>query len=323
MALARIQSIVNSQPASSISLPATQALTSLEIGSIKEDLVAQVQERVAGEFVMDPDSIRAIASLLQYEGFDPSVVYRHFLWIAQKGNIGWELVRDDLTMILVVHHIKGNVSSANMRSFKAEAQNLVASLFTKWRIVLKTTVDKRNAVTLPRIGAAFPFQLAQVAASIKRDFSGFCDSASLPDCMKSGSFGSLVPRASKCTALLLYACTSFSVDQTATITKANVISMTEQDKRAAWLAQYKFTEISFNSSVADEEHRRYAINHFNLGTPDIYRALLKTLTWAPTTTFCSEAEYVAELATFAVAKVTVDAKIAARTQPQTTGAGPI
>nr|QOX06039.1 nucleocapsid protein [Lentinula edodes negative-strand RNA virus 2] len=297
-----------------VSLAVGTILTQTEISAVLEADINIIQERIAGEFIIDVDSINAALELLSYEGFDPRIVYAHLAHIQKAGNIGWPQLKEDLMIMLVIHHVRGNINSNNMKSMKSEAKNLINELFAKYHIVVAKDTSKRLAVTLPRLGASFPYQVAQIAKICNRDFAGFCESAVLPAAMKSTSFPSLVPKSTKISLLMTVAYNAYATDQACALKKLNYLEMKEEDRKRLFLEQQRYTDISYNSPVLDKDHRQAALFNLGLGNSTVYKALLSCTKYSSvdTSLYCSETEYLGEIISYQASADLIAKMVASR-----------
>jgi len=303
---------------SEVSLVSGNVLTQAEISAVDKEIVKTIRNNIAQEYVLAKDEIVAVVEILSFEGFDPNIVYSHIAAIRNAKSLKWDDVKTDLLILLTVHHLKGNVNTNNMKSFKPEAKNLVNELLTKYNIVLSKDVSKKLAVTLPRLGACFPFQTAQIADYCNRDFSGFCDSSNLPACMKSSSFPSLIPRGECISLLLNVAYNAYATDQAAVIKKMNYLEMKENDRKKLFTDQQRFSDISFNSPVIDEMHRKAAVFDLKLGSSEVYNKLKSVLKYSSvdSSSLCSETEYVSAILQYQKESSDVAANIATRLAQQ-------
>jgi len=148
-----------------------------------------------------------------YQGFNQNLVYAHLLAKIAQNSITDDVFHEDLTALLLLHHVKGSVNPQNFQKMSTEGQRIVKSLYPRWGIQMRVLKGQQQTVTLPRLAAAFPLQLAAVSSTFPHNYAGLYDSGKLPDAMQNSTFASLIPLNENVTYLLLTAYTCYTADQ--------------------------------------------------------------------------------------------------------------
>jgi len=198
--------------------------------------------------------IEEAINLFAYDGFDPEVVYKHF--IIMKAELKCKMVelKNDLLLLLTVGHMKGNINGSNIRGLNSGARFAFKKLVERWALALKVD-DKKYDITLPRIILAFPREVTYIAKRHTKNYAGPFHSSQLPWYIKTSVFPSLVPAGISTHLYFLVAATLYSCDQTLALRKDKTTAMTAEDRSALFNKQFGYTMIAFNSTVVSEEKR--------------------------------------------------------------------
>lgn len=235
--------------------------------------VVEIFKKMTIHNVLDEKMLTIANELFSYQGFDADNIYKALALVMKKKNIDMDMFVGDLSMMLVIQHLRGNVHEKHLKNFTPEAKRLINELYTRWNIARNVTGKDRFSVTLPRIAACYPYQSAQVAKAIKKDFTGPFNSGLLPDCMKSVSFASIIPQNTEYGTILELAYNLFTSDQTYTLQKKS--NVTSRDELTAlYNSQMKYTRIGVESSVvSNQETRKYYIKELGLLAPDVIKVI--------------------------------------------------
>lgn len=275
-------------------------LTEEEINQVNPKDVEFIRTNFVPYLTATDEEVALVLNLLEFNGFDPKMMDRHCAAIMLKHDMDVNTTKQELLLLLGIHHQKGNITEKNISGFSPEGQTLVKELIAKWQVQSKVGERKKDAFTLPRIGAAYPYLLSVIAAVGNKDYAGFCDSSELPSCMKTSSFSSLIPQSCKVTQLLLDAYNSYATDQGVVLTKRDVIALKDEDKKKLYSEQYKYSKQGFDSTRVLSDNRKASMYKLSLGTAEVYQKLKGCVKWADKTSdvYCSEQEYLVDFITF-------------------------
>jgi len=219
---------------------------------------------LAGKGTLGSFDLAACLDIFAYEGFDVMVVYRHLAAIKTRAAIGDDAFTEDIKTLLVLQHLKGNISTANIKGIKGRAQQVIAALLSKYQIQLKIGNSKKDAVTLPRLATAFPVLTVDIASQVPHSYGGPFESKKLPGCMMTSVFASVVPASEKVTSTLLYASVCYTTDQMFALQKLGYSTMKKEELLEKFEDQKKYADIAFSSSVVDQADRHNCVRSLNL-----------------------------------------------------------
>jgi len=246
-----------------------------ELDTITDAMVKEIKVDLIGMWDlggMDWDALDIFA----YEGFDPVIVYKHLALVRKdrKAKInGYDdnAFKVEFFTVLGLQVIKGNVTAKNFKSFSEEAQKQIGMIMQGWRIALNRKEDKKLAVTLPRIAAAFPYQTCIVAGKKARAFLGPFDSSQLPTFMLTPVFASVIPIGHDITTLLTFVANCFACDQSAVLDGKNYVKLSDEERLLILTKQFSFTNAALNSPVLSQVQRIKAV--LDLKLKDHYKVI--------------------------------------------------
>lgn len=213
-----------------------------------------------------------LAEFFLYEGFDAALVYRHVLAVQKKFKMTQAQFNEELSMLLCLQILRGNVTVSNFSTFSDKGRATVSNAFSRWSLSLKIDPKKkRSAVTLPRLSLAFPFQAAIISQKIGKNFIGPFKSTDLPNFMKTNSFASLIPLNTPFTQMLTFAYNCFSSDQTLSLTRKNMSNTSGEEMGAVFDKQLVFTDIAIQSDIMSPSARRECMRFFKVR--DYYKVI--------------------------------------------------
>jgi len=198
--------------------------------------------------------IEETIDLFAFDGFDPEVVYKHFIIVKTELKCKMVELKADLVTLLTIGHLKGNINQNNIKGLSKEAKHVFKNLVSRWALALKVE-DKKLDVTIPRIVLAFPREVTMIAKKHKKEYAGPFHSSQLPWYMKTSVFPSLVPAGINSHMHFLVAGTLYACDQSMALRKDKLVVMTSDQRMDLFSRQLAFTMTAFNSSVVPEEQR--------------------------------------------------------------------
>lgn len=271
----------------SLVLTTGSAHTIAELDAVTKKQVAEVSTMLSSFEIKN--EMWSSLDIFKYEGFEPEYVYKHvaLIWAKEKAAKKTEDdMKKDLFLLLGLQIEKGNITVNNYKGFKPEAQTKIVDLISRWKISLSPKEGKRNAVTLPRLAAAFPIMACRIAEKRAKKFHGAYGSSNLPQAMLSGVFASLIPSNTPITDMLLTCATAYACDQGLVIGKVQVNVSDDDEKLRFFTENKKFTDTAFNSAVLDADQRLSAVKE--LLDSDDYEGINKCVVAAGFTPNCSK-----------------------------------
>lgn len=261
-----IYSTINALPNSAVTaLKQGQLAAQSNINAVNLTDVNNMIKNVVNEWLMESFDVDAVARLFGYDGFDPKEIYKSLIASMTEASLTEDELNEDIGMLLVLQHEKGNVNASNFKSLKPEGQHAVNLLFKRYHIYIKASANRKRTVTLPRLAACFPLQMSIISFNNPKDYAGPYDSKELPHFMKTSSFPSLIPIGEKASSFLVASYNAYATDAHIALQKINYTSIDEAAKKRYYSDQLKFTDIGFQSSLMSTEGRRRAMTLLGMG----------------------------------------------------------
>lgn len=244
---------IESLPTGAVTLTGSAVMSADELRVITDAEIDSHIADVVNKWDVSTLDFATAKALFEYEGFDPKEVYSHMLAKKKAQAISDVDFLQDLFLILTLQHIKGNITPKNISGLKENAQQMVVKIITRYSLQLAIGKEKRRAVTLPRLAAAYPIQMCTIAKMVPKDFSGPHESAHLPSFMKSSGFASVIPTGTDISRFLVLAYTCYTTDMSIALKKMNYSTIKDEQLKAEYEVSLKYADIMFNGTIIDEK----------------------------------------------------------------------
>lgn len=209
-----------------------------------------------------------------YDGFDYRALQKALVLIAIQGKFSTDKMKDLISKALAIHQLCGNITEKRYKALGGVGKEMVNEVLKDLHIKInKRSGLSRGDITLPRLGALFPFALSVVANKFPRDYASKYNTTQLMSFMKTSSFPSLVPVGQKYTKMLIDAYTCYSVDMTVAITGKDYSNLKAEELVSIQEKQRRFVGLSHNSGVLTHETRVRAMRALRVESLSSYNSL--------------------------------------------------
>lgn len=246
-----------------------------DLASVSDSDVSNLKALVGNLWDMREIDFSLIESFV-YDGFDYNTLFKSLHLLKVRGKVADPVWKDTISKALAIHQLTGNITSKRYNSLAGPGKEMVNTTIKLLNIKIgKKSGLARSELTFPRMGALFPFQLSVIANKFPKDFASKYGTTELPSFMKTSSFPSLVPVATKYTDLLLTAYKAYSVDMTVALKGKDISTIKAEELTSIIESQSRFTKLSNDSGVLDNTMRIRAMRALRVDNEEVYNKLSK------------------------------------------------
>lgn len=244
-----------------------------DLEGVSEEHVNQLLSAVGGLWSMNEIDFSMVEKFV-YDGFDYRALQKSLVLIAIQNKYNTDRMKDLISKALAIHQLCGNITEKRFKALGGVGKEMVNEVLKDLKIKMnKKSGLSRGDITLPRLGALFPFALSVVANRFPRDYASKYNTTQLMSFMKTSSFPSLVPVGQKYTKLLIDAYTCYSVDMTVAITGKDYSNLKSEELVSIQEKQRRFVSLSHNSGVLTHETRVRAMRALRVESLSSYNSL--------------------------------------------------
>jgi len=303
-------------------MDATEKTLITSVENISTDDIDKFVSKI--EAVQGTDITNLLASLFDFQGFDPIQIIKRLIAVnqyyrAKTGNTteSEETLKQDIMMMIAANVMMGNLQLKSIGRRSEKGRMALEYLVTKYKMKMGSTGAgmPSTVLTFPRVANSFPVLTCRTANSLPGktlSMSPF-SSKDIPKFMRVSAFASFCHESleERTRAFLLRVVCAYSCDQSVTVHEGEKKKDKAKYKDStylpedAWAQQWPFAEVSSNSPVPGLAMKRAMMVEFKVAEifhllEPVFKKVGEVL--HDTFTPVSKAEYELDLQNFIIGK---------------------